>query len=90
MGSLLAQAAFTPASALYRSQNGAKPANSDYLPMSLLPEPLKLSFTIPEPASHIKPAATDPTPRESPTPADGSAPPSPSQSREPFVPDLDK
>ena len=77
VGTLFASAAFTPASALYRSPEDATPASSDQSPSSLLPEPPRLSFTIPEPASQIKPAATDPTPPESPTPAAGSAPPAP-------------
>ena len=89
VGSLFASAAFTPASALYRSNDDATPASCDQSPTSLLPEPPRLSFTIPEPASQFKPAATDPTPPKSPTPAAGSAPPDPSQSGEPFVPDLD-
>ena len=89
MGTLFASAAFTPASALYRSQDEPAPASSDLSPTSLLPEPPRLSFTIPEPASQIKPSATDRTPPESPAPAAGSAPPSPSQSGEPFVPNLD-
>ena len=89
VGTVFASAAFTPASALYRSQDKATPASSHQSPTSLLPEPPRLSFTIPEPASQIKPAATDPTPPESPTPAAGLAPPSPSQPGAPFVPDLD-
>ena len=89
MGTLFGSVAFTLASALYRSQDKATPASRDQLPISLLPEPPRLSFTIPEPASQIKPATTDPTLPESPTPAAGSAPPSPSQSGEPFVLNLD-
>ena len=61
---------------------------ADQSPASLLPELPRFSFTIPQPASQIKQAATDPTPPKSPTPAAGSALPSPSQSGEPFVPDL--
>ena len=52
-------------------------------------EQTRLSFSIPEPASQVQPAAADPTPPESPAPAVGSPPPSPSQVGEPFVPDLD-
>ena len=89
VGTLFASAAFTPASALYRSQDEAAPASYDQSPTSLLPDPPRISFTIPEPASQIKPAAIDPTPPESPTPAAGSPPPSPSHPGEPFVPDLD-
>ena len=89
VGTLFASAAFTPASALYRSEDEAAPASSDQSPSSLLPEQPRLSFTMPEPASQVKPAAGDPTPPESPAPATGSAPPSASQSGEPFVPDLD-
>ena len=77
VGALFASAAFTPASALYRSPDEAAPAGSDQSPSSLLPEQPRLSFTLPEPASQIKPAAADPTPPESPTPAAGSAPPQP-------------
>ena len=87
VGSLFASIAFNPASALYRSQDKATPASSDQLPTPLLPEPPKLCFTIPELALQVKPAATHPTPPESPTPAAGSPPSSPSQSGEPFVPD---
>ena len=54
-----------------------------------MPEQTRLSFSLPEPASQVQPAAADPTPPESPAPAVGSAPPSPSQLGEPFVPDLD-
>ena len=89
VGTLFASAAFTPASALYRSQDKAARARSDQSPSSLPPEQPRLSFTLPEPASQIKPAAADPTSPESPTPTAGSAPPSPSQPGEPFVPDLD-
>ena len=89
VGTLFASAAFTPASALYRSPCEAAPAGSDQSPSSLLPEQPRLSFTLPEPASQIKPAAADPTTPESPAPTAGSAPPSPSQPGEPFVPDLD-
>ena len=81
VGDLIASAAFTPASALYRSQDEAAPASSDQSPTSLLPEPPRLSFTIPEPASQIKPAAADPTPPESPAPAAGSPPPPAPHSR---------
>ena len=75
VGTLFASAAFTPASALYRSQEDAAPASSDQLHSSLLPEQPRLSFTLPEPASQIKPAAADPTPPESPAPTAGSPPP---------------
>ena len=77
VGALFASAAFTPASSLYRSQDEAAPASSDQSPTLLLPEPLSICFTIPEPASQIKPVATDPTPPESPTPAAGPPPPPP-------------
>ena len=90
LGTLFASAAFTPALALYRSQGEAAPAGYDQSPSSLLPEQPKLSFTLPEPASQVKPATADPTPPESPAPTAGSPPPpSPSQPGEPFVPDLD-
>ena len=62
---------------MYRSHDEATPATSDQSPPSLLPELPKLSFTIPEPASQVKPAAIDPTPPESPTPAAKSPPPPP-------------
>ena len=55
----------------------------------LLPKQTRLSFSLPETASQVQPAAADPTPPESPAPTAGSAPPSPSQPVEPFVPDLD-
>ena len=76
-GTLFALAAFTPASALYRSQGKTAPAETDHSPSSLLPEQTRLSFILPEPASQVQPAATDPTPPESPAPAAGSAPPAP-------------
>ena len=88
-GTLFATTAFTPASALYRSQDKPAPAGAEHSPASLLPEQTRLSFSLPEPASQVQPAATDPTPLESPAPAAGSAPPSSSQLGEPFVPDLD-
>ena len=88
-GTLFATAAFTPASALYQSQGKPTPSGSEPSPSSLLSEQTRLSFNLPEPASQVPPAAADPTPPESPTPAVGSAPPSPSQVGEPFVPDLD-
>ena len=88
-GTLFATAAFTPASALYQSQDKPTPSGSEPSPSSLLPEQTRLSFNLLEPASQVPPAAADPTPPESPTPAVGSAPPSPSQVGEPFVPDLD-
>ena len=88
-GNLFATTAFTPASALYSSQDKPAPAGADQSTASLLPEQTKLSFSLPEPASKVQPAAADPTPPESPAPAVGSAPPSPSQLGEPFVPDLD-
>ena len=89
VGTLFASAAFTPASALYRSQGEAAPAGSDQSPSSLLPKQPRLSFSLLEPASQVKPAAADLTPPESPAPTAGTAPPSPSQPGEPFVPDLD-
>ena len=73
-GTLFASAAFTPASALYRSQDKTAPAGTDHSPASLLPEQTRLSFSLPEPASQVQPAAADPTPPESPAPAAGSAP----------------
>ena len=88
-GTLFATAAFTPASALYKAQGKPTPSGSEPSPSSLLPEQTRLSFNLPEPASQVPPAAADPTPPESPAPAVGSAPPSPSQVGEPFVPDLD-
>ena len=88
-GTLFATTAFTPASALYKSQDKPTPSGSEPSPSSLLPEQTRLSFNLPEPASQVPPAAADPTPPESPAPAVGSAPPSPSQVGEPFVPDLD-
>ena len=88
-GTLFATAAFTPASALYKSQDKPTPSGSEPSPSSLLPEQTRLSFNLPEPASQVPPVAADPTPPESPAPAVGSAPPSPSQMGEPFVPDLD-
>ena len=91
VGTLFASAAFTPASALYRSQSEVAPTTSDQSPSSLLPEQPRLSFSLPEPASQVKPAAADPTPPESLAPTAGSPPPPPSplQLGEPFVPDLD-
>ena len=89
VGTLFASAACTPASALYRSQGKTTPARTDASPSSLLPEQPRLSFSLPEPASQVKPAAADPTPPESPAPTASSAPTSPSQPGEPFVPDLD-
>ena len=92
VGTLFASAAFTPVSALYRSQDEAAPVGSGQSPSLLLPEQPRLSFTLPEPDSQIKPAAANPTPPESPSPTAGSPPPpppSPSQPGEPFVPDLD-
>ena len=88
-GTLFATTAFTPASALYKSQDKPTPSGSEPSPSSLLPEQTRLSFNLPEPASQVPPAAADPTPPVSPAPAVGSAPPSPSQVGEPFVPDLD-
>ena len=88
-GTLFATTAFTPASALYRSQDKPAPTGAEHSPASLLPEQTRLSFSLPEPASQVQPAAADPTPPEWPAPATGSAPPSPSQLGEPFVPDLD-
>ena len=89
VGALFASAAFTPASAVYRSQGEAAPAGSDQSPSLLLPEQPRLSFNLPEPASQVKQATADPTPPESLAPTTGSAPPSPSQPGKPFVPDLD-
>ena len=89
VGSLFAATSFTPASALYCADDNTPPTASGHSPSSLLPQPPKLSFTIPEPASQAKPVTIDPTPPESPIPTTGSAPPSPSQPGEPFVPDLD-
>ena len=86
---LFATTAFTPASALYRSQDKPAPTGAEQSPVSLLPEQTRLSFSLPEPASQVQLAAADPTPPESPAPAVGSPPPSPSQLGEPFVPDLD-
>ena len=88
-GTLFASAAFTPASAVYRSQGKAAPAGADRSPSSLLPEQTRLSFSLPGAASQVQPPAADPTPPESPAPTAGSAPPSPSQPADPFVPDLD-
>ena len=88
-GTLFATTAFTPASALYRSQDKPAPTGAEQSPSSLLPEQTRLSFNLPEPASQVQPAAADPTPPESPAPAVGSAPPSPSQLGEPFIPDPD-
>ena len=81
VGTLFASAAFTPASALYRSQSDAAPASSDQSPSLLLPEQPRLFFSLPEPASQVKPAAADPTPPESPTPVAGSPPPQPLAAR---------
>ena len=75
VGALFASAAFTPASALYRSQGEAALAGSDQSPSSLLPEQPRLSFSLPEPASQVKPATSDPTPPEAPAPTAGSPPP---------------
>ena len=72
-----ASAAFTPASTLSRTSDDTPPASRDHSPTSLLPEPPRLSLTIPEPASQVKPVAADPTLPESPVPATGSAPPAP-------------
>ena len=88
-GTLFATTAFTTASALYLSQDKPTPTGAEHSPVSLLPEQTRFSFSLPEPASQVLPAAADSTPPESPAPAAGSAPPSPSQLREPFVPDLD-
>ena len=88
-GTLFATTAFTPASAPYKAQGKPTPSGSEPSPSSLLPEQTRLSFNLPEPASQVPPAAADPTPPESPAPAVGSAPPSPSEVGEPFVPDLD-
>ena len=76
-GTLFASAAFTPASALYRSQGKAAPARTDHSPSSLLPEQTRLSFSLPDPASQVQPAAADPTPPELPAPTAGSPPPQP-------------
>ena len=88
-GTLFATTAFSPASALYRSQDNPALAGAEQSPSPLLPEQTRLSFSLPEPASQVQPAAADPTPPESLAPAVGSAPPSPSRMGEPFVPDLD-
>ena len=86
---VFATTAYT-ASALYRSQDKPAPARAEQSPASLLPEQTRLSFSLPEPASHVQMAAAHPTPPESPAPAGGSArPPRPSQLGEPFVRDLD-
>ena len=58
VGSLFATTSFTPASALYRADNNTPPTAGGHSPSLLLPEPPKLSFTIPEPASQAKPVAT--------------------------------
>ena len=71
-GTLFATTAFTPASALYRSQDKPAPAGAEHSPASLLPEQTRHSFSLPEPASQVQPAAADPTPPESPAPASGS------------------
>ena len=76
-GTLFATTAFTPASALYRSQDKPTPTGAEQSPSSLLPEQTRLSFNLPEPASQVQPAAADPTPPESPAPAVGSTPPQP-------------
>ena len=76
-GTLFATTAFTPASALYRSQDKPAPTGAEQSPVSLLPEQTRLSFSLPEPASQVQPAAADPTPPESPAPAVGSPPPQP-------------
>ena len=86
---LFATTAFTPASALYRSQDKPTPTEAEQSPASLLPEQTRLSFSFPEPASQIQSAAADPKLPESPAPAAESAPPSPPRLGEPFVPDLD-
>ena len=88
-GTLFATAAFTPASVLYMSHDKPTPTGAEQWPSSLLPEQTRLSFNLLEPASQVQPAAADPAPPESPAPAVGSAPPSPSQVGEPFIPDLD-
>ena len=73
-GTLFATTAFTPASALYQSQDKPAPAGAEHSPASLLPEQTRLSFSLPKP---VQPAAVDPMPPESPAPAAGSAPPAP-------------
>ena len=88
-GTLFATTAFTPALALNRSQDKPAPTGAEQSPASLLREQTRLSFSLPQPASQVQRAAADPTPPESPAPAVGSAPWSPSQVGEPFVPDLD-
>ena len=76
-GTLFATTAFTPASALYRSKDKPVPTMGEQSPLSMLPEQTKLSFSLPEPASQVQPAAADPSPPESPAPAAGSPPPQP-------------
>ena len=77
VGTLFAPAAFTPASALYRSQDKPALAGTENSPALLLPEQTNLSFSLPEPASQVQPAAADTTPPESPAAAAGSAPTQP-------------
>ena len=86
---MFAATSFTPASAVYRAHDSTRPSANAHPPSSLLPEPPKLSFTIPEPASQAKQVTIDPTPRESPIRSTTSAPLGPWQSGEPFFPDLD-
>ena len=77
VGTLFASAAFTPASALYRSQGKAAPAGTNHSPSSLLPEQARLSFSLPEPAFQAQLAAADPTPPELPAPTAWLPPPQP-------------
>ena len=49
VGTLFATTAFTPASALCRSQDEPAPTGADQLPSSLLPKQTRLSFNLPEP-----------------------------------------
>ena len=46
-GTLFATTAFTPVSALYRSQDKPAPAGAEHSPASLLPEQTRLSFSLP-------------------------------------------
>ena len=46
-GTLFATTAFTPASALYRSQDKTAPTGAEQSPSSLLPEQTRLSFNLP-------------------------------------------
>ena len=61
-GTLFATTVFTPASALYRSQDKPAPTGAEQSPASLLPQQTRLSFSLPERAFQVQPAAADPTP----------------------------